>query len=157
MPTPIFAPSPTEAVPTTFDDPFSYCAAVGTIDAPDGRWVGPAVPDAVGRFLLEKFNLDESLWDSSFFGWRCYQDEVRGCFVGANIPCGPANTSREPNPAMVEFCRENPEFDGIAFAATGHDTIYLWDCRGGTPVIDRQWRHVDPQGFISENWHKILP
>lgn len=156
-PTPMLAPSPTEDVPTTFDDPFSYCAAVGIIDAPDNRWAGPTVPDTVRRFLLEKFNLDESLWSRSFFGWRCYQDEVWGCFVGANIPCGPANTSREPNPAMVEFCQENPESDDIAFAVTGHDTIYLWDCHGGTSVIDRQWLSVGPRGFISEYWHKILP
>ncbi len=36
---------------TTYTDPFAYCAAVRTIDAPDARYVGPAVPDAVVRGL----------------------------------------------------------------------------------------------------------
>jgi len=35
----------------TFSDPFAYCTAVGTIDQPDSRYVGPKIPDAKCRQL----------------------------------------------------------------------------------------------------------
>jgi hypothetical protein len=34
-----------------FDDPFAYCAAVGTIEAPDVRYTGPAMPESLARGL----------------------------------------------------------------------------------------------------------
>jgi hypothetical protein len=34
-----------------FDDRFAYCACVGTIDAPDARYTGPAMPAAVAHGL----------------------------------------------------------------------------------------------------------
>jgi hypothetical protein len=33
------------ATPGGLDDPVAYCQAVGTIDAPDAKYKGPAVPD----------------------------------------------------------------------------------------------------------------
>jgi ABC-type phosphate transport system substrate-binding protein len=38
------APADTSA-PKAYADPFAYCAAVGTIDAPDASFTGPAVPE----------------------------------------------------------------------------------------------------------------
>ncbi len=35
-------------------DPFAYCAAVGTIDVPDARYVGERVPDPVVRGMIRK-------------------------------------------------------------------------------------------------------
>ncbi len=39
-PTPTASPALTQA---TYSDPFAYCAAVGTIDAPDARYTGPKI------------------------------------------------------------------------------------------------------------------
>ena len=40
------------AAPESYDDPFSYCRAVGTIDYIDHRYTGPAVTEAMTRVLL---------------------------------------------------------------------------------------------------------
>jgi hypothetical protein len=37
--------APGSGQPATFTDPFAYCAALGTIDAPDSRYTGPKVPE----------------------------------------------------------------------------------------------------------------
>src|SRR5215213_4012987 len=33
----------------TYSDPFAYCAAVGTLDEPDARYTGEAVPDVIAE------------------------------------------------------------------------------------------------------------
>lgn len=166
-------PSPAAVV---FDDPFSYCASVGTIDDVvrldtssddvsqwelvilDTRWAGPPVPEAVMQFFSAQYLetlLPEYLADRGLI-WRCFEGGVWGCIVGAHGGlCDKAETSREPNRQMVEFCQENSEYDHMPFGVTGHGTIYIWNCREGAPVIDRQWLDVDPRGFISENWYEI--
>lgn len=139
---------------TVFADPFDYCAAVGTLDAPDSRWAGSATPDVVTEFFMREFDLGEDWRNPRFYVWRCFQDEVWGCFLGVNIFCLQAYTSREPRPSIVEFCQQNPGL-GAPFVATGHDNIYIWTCEGTTPVIKDQIYHEDPRGFISENWYAV--
>jgi hypothetical protein len=43
------SPTPGSGQLATFTDPFAYCAAVGTVDAPDSRYTGPKVPEAVAQ------------------------------------------------------------------------------------------------------------
>jgi hypothetical protein len=88
--------------------------------------------------------------------FRCTQGHVMVCTIGANLPCGKANTSREPNPGMVQWCHDQPDADFIPAATTGHDTIYAWRCHNGAPRIAGQVLHVDPRGFVAEYW-KPLP
>jgi hypothetical protein len=38
---------------------------------------------------------------------------------------------------------------------TGHNTIYEWQCRAGTPLISHQVLHVDPRGFVAEFWKRL--
>lgn len=139
---------------TTFDDPFSYCAAVGTIDAPDSRYVGAAMPQAVEDAIRERFGLG-STEPGGGTSWRCLDGKLLACTIGANLPCGKADTSREPTPAMVEFCQGNPWEDYIPKAVTGHSTIYAWDCRGGEPMIATQEFEVDARGFIADFWYEV--
>jgi hypothetical protein len=40
-------------------------------------------------------------------------------------------------------------------AATGHDTIYDWSCKGRRAVAGKAMLTVDPQGYISENWKEL--
>ena len=44
--------------PETFSDPFAYCAAVGQIDAPDARYTGPLMTDALFQDYLISAGLD---------------------------------------------------------------------------------------------------
>lgn len=78
------------------------------------------------------------------------------CTAGANLPCGKANTSRTPGAGIVQWCRDNPAASFVPAVATGHDTIYEWACRSGTPQIVRQTFDVDSRGFITQVW-KPLP
>jgi hypothetical protein len=111
-----------------FEDPFAYCAAVGTIDAPDARYAGPTMPDAVARGLKAAFDMPESAPLEPFRDrstWRCMAGKVYACTAGANLPCGEkADTSRSPTSAMTAFCRDNPGSDAIPMVVTGRATVY---------------------------------
>jgi hypothetical protein len=86
------------------------------------------------------------------------------CSFGANIPCdSKANTSSQPTDAMNQYCASPPPnvdpskpFDMPA-AATGHDTIYQWQCQGGKAVAARQVFQVDAQGYIASFWYQVPP
>ncbi len=144
----------------TYDDPAAYCAAVGTIDRPDARYTGEAVPDWIARALMRATHAPA---DSSpaFFkraAWRCDRGRVLACSYGANIPCdSKADTSRAPGPGAREFCRENPGADVVPAVATGHATVFAWHCAGKRPAIARQVLKVDPRGFPAEFWHVVTP
>jgi hypothetical protein len=157
---PLATPTP---MPTTqgssYSDPFSYCAAVGTIDTPDSRYSGPAMPDAIAQGLKTASGASadvplEIFKNGSY--WRCMGAKVYACFVGANLPCdSKANMDKTPTSAEADYCKSNPNSDFIPAAVTGHDTIYAWRCNQDTPVIDKQVFHVDSQGYIQEIWYQI--
>jgi hypothetical protein len=143
------SPAPAEGTPAAFTDPFSYCAAVGTIDEPDERWAGPPIPPEVVDFF------GEDRLGGHF--WRCFEGAVLGCAVGAAAYCGnEPNTSDEPTAAMVQFCQANPN-QLMLVAQFGRDNIYLWECQGVVPAIALQMFHVDARGFMEENWFEIPP
>lgn len=156
-PGPTSVPSSTEAA--TYGDPFAYCAAVGTIDEPDARYVGPKVPEVIARGLMKGASPDAPLdlfIQNSF--WRCMDGKVYGCFVGANIPCwSKANTDRTPTAEETDFCKANLDAEFIPAVVTGHETIYEWRCENGVPEIVRQVLKVDSRGFISDFWYEISP
>ena len=145
----------------TFDDPFAYCAAVGTIDTPDARYTGEEPPAAAVQGLRAAINApadapDDILKNGTF--WRCADGQVKACFVGANIPCETkADLSETPNEGMVAFCKENPDAEVVPAAAAGRATVYTWGCAGGVPVNGEQVLHADAQGFIAEFWYAIEP
>jgi hypothetical protein len=76
------------------------------------------------------------------------------CNYGANLICGKANASHVSAGATA-FCKENPGSDSVPMAATGHDTIYQWECLGKEPHITGQIEKIDPRGFIAENWKQL--
>ncbi len=154
-------PTPTETPVATFSDPFTYCAAVGTIDAADARYSGPKVPDAIAQGLRKAFNappdapLDPFVRNSF---WRCMGGKVFACNVGANIPCeGKADTSKTPNEGITSWCKSNPNTDFIPAVATGRETVYAWRCANGAPQIVSQVLTPDARGFISNFWYAINP
>lgn len=151
-------PTPT-GPPATYTDPFVYCAAVGTLDAPDERYAGPAAPDAVIEGLREKTDIAEGApahWVAVGTVWRCMDGDVWACFVGANLPCSErADTSTAPRPEMEEFCSANPNADAIPAVVTGRATVYEWRCVDGTPQVVRQVFTPDAQGFLSDFWYEL--
>jgi hypothetical protein len=139
------------ATPTHAETPAAFCKRIGTDDTtrPIPTDLVPAVNAAFGTRMPERMAVDTTVF-------RCAQGRVMVCTVGANLPCGKANTSRVPDPGMVQWCRDHPDADFIPAATTGHDTIYEWRCQNGAPRIARQAAYVDPRGFVAEFW-KPLP
>jgi hypothetical protein len=144
-----------------FDDPFAYCAAVGTIDAPDARYTGPALPEAVagglqaalGRPAGAKGEPPPGNWT-----WRCMAGEVYACTFGANLPWGEkADTRREPAAAVSEFCGQNPGAEVIPMVVTGRATVYEWRCANALPTIVRQLAEPDAAGYLANIWYAIEP
>jgi hypothetical protein len=101
----------------TFADPFAYCAAVGTIDAPDARYTGARMPESIARGLKQALGAPAGAPLTPFLEhsfWRCMDGQVYACTVGANIPCQEkADTSGTPTAAMADFCRSRPGQDVI--------------------------------------------
>jgi hypothetical protein len=145
----------TISVAALLADPFAYCMAVGDLDAPDARYAGPTVPDAVATGLSNQLQLPAGRLPDNFIRWRCMGGKVFACNLGANLPCGKANTSRTPTDAMIKACKETPNAESLPAADTGHDTIYNWRCTNGTPEIADQIFKADPRGFIADFWYLI--
>jgi len=145
----------------TFSDPFAYCSAVGTIDAPDARYAGPAVPGPIARGLRAAFGAPPDAPAEMFVrgtSWRCMDGQVYACNVGANLPCqGRADTRRTPAPPLVEFCRDNRNADVVPMVVSGRETVYEWRCADGAPRIVRQIATPDARGFLSDIWYRIAP
>lgn len=143
-----------------FNDPFAYCAAVGHVDAPDARWAGPALPQAVadGTVRLGLVSADAPPEIREHTAWRCMGGKVWLCAFGANLPCNDrARTSKAPTKGMIAFCEEHAGSDFIPAFATGRDTVYEWRCDGKTPTIVRVVGKPDARGFLSAYWHLLPP
>jgi hypothetical protein len=155
------SPTPGSGQQATFTDPFAYCAALGTIDAPDSRYTGPKVPEVVAQGLKKAFGAPadaplEPFLHNTF--WRCMGGQVYACTVGANLPCQErADTSRRPTEGMTNFCQDHPHAEVIPAVATGRATVYEWKCANGEPAIVRQVAQPDAQGFLSHIWYAINP
>ncbi len=154
VPPKIVESTPTRAAQATFDDPFAYCAAVGTIDAPDSRYIGVEYPRSVLDGLAAAMGGRRV---ADVVPWRCVAGQVWGCNVGANLPCGRIDTSKVPTQPMNDYCRDNPGATFLPAFVTGHSTEYEWQCNGaiataGMPVIA-----LDPRGFGADFWFHLAP
>lgn len=147
--------------PATYSDPFAYCAAVGTIDAPDARYTGEKVPMKIAVKLKKAWGLPDTAPIEPFLRathWRCMDGAVYACNVGANIPCSEkANLSRTPTEAMNQYCQENPRSNFIPMAVTGRATVYSWQCSQGKAEIAKQITKPDARGYLANVWYKLTP
>ncbi len=148
------------SAPKTYDDPFAYCAAVGTLDTPDARYTGAAVPDAIINGYLLAAGLTGSTEPLDVLRqtttWRCMDGSVMACNYGANLPCdAKANTDSTPTQAMNDYCAQNPGSDFIPMSVTGHETIYNWSCDGGTALAGEAIAQPDAAGFLVNIWYNL--
>ncbi|HET6565760.1 MAG TPA: membrane dipeptidase [Xanthomonadales bacterium] len=88
--------------------------------------------------------------------WRCMEQAVYVCPIGANLPCEePANLGQAPSQALKDFCAATPDTDTIPAYVTGRATVYSWSCKGGEATPGEQLFHADAQGYLAEFWHKL--
>jgi hypothetical protein len=132
---------------------------VGQSDRPPAQYLGDGTRIVIQDALSRAEGLPQRFADPAArriaIPWRCMDGAVWACDPGANLPCGPANASREPSEGMRTYCREQQP-DGVLPAfVSGHDTILAWSCRGGAPVIDRQVSEVDARGFVARYWYRL--
>jgi hypothetical protein len=147
---------------TTYNDPFAYCAAVGSIDTPDARYTGPQVSDEIINGYKTAAGLQSSTEPVDMFKkttiWRCMDSKVYACNFGANLPCdSKANTDKNPTPEMAEYCKANPDSEFIPMSVTGHETIYSWRCIKDAPEVLDQIGTVDAAGYLQQIWYPINP
>jgi hypothetical protein len=145
---------------TAIADPFAYCAAVGQIDAPDARYTGPQMSDALFKAYLKAAGLDQNRDYPDTFKqmtiWRCMGGKLYACNFGANIPCdSKADTNQTPTQAMNDYCKQSPASDFIPASVTGHTTIYSWHCVKDAPAILNQLGAVDAAGYQSSYWQVV--
>ena len=76
------------------------------------------------------------------------------CNYGADLICAKADISRTSRGAQ-RYCRENPGSEVVSMAATGHATIYSWECIGDKAQMKRSSVMVDSRGFIANQWKRL--
>ena len=154
------APSNQTDTAVAYSDPYAYCAAVGQIDAPDGRYTGDKMDDALFKDYLTAAGLKtDTDYPDSFKQatvWRCMSGKVYACNFGANIPCdSKADTNKTPTQAMNDYCTQNPGSTFIPMSVTGHTTIYNWQCKDKTAEAASQAEEVDAAGYASSFWTEL--
>src|SRR5579862_9785315 len=110
-------------------------------------------PEALTPTIDSLFGLSNAYPPGAAF-YRCAGGNVMVCVVGANLPCGKANTSTEL-PAAQDWCRTNPDASFIPMYITGHDTIYHWRCTGTAATATGQAAKVDGRGFFADYWRQL--
>ena len=129
-----------------------YCRRAGTDDTV--RAIPRSlVPAATRLFVCARANPPVAWVRASTF-FRCVAGRVLLCNVGANLPCGKANTSRHLAGAQA-WCAGHPGSPFVPAYATGHDTIYRWRCSGSTAQAFGAPLRVDRRGFIAEFWKPL--
>lgn len=142
--TPVPAAETIAALPAPgFADPFGYCEAVDTIDAPDDRFTGPPAPPAVVAALQLPAPTPPGQ-----VHWRCANRTVMACNADHAAACDLTPTVD----TMLAYCAQHPDAQAIP-APNGS-----WSCSGARPVIprDQKWP-VDARGFYPGAWIRVAP
>lgn len=145
---------------STYNDPFAYCTAVGTIDMPDSRYNGVKIPNSIIQSMIQQgiVPADAPMEFQQNMAWRCMNHKILVCQFGANIPCmEKADISRMPTSGMVDYCKTSSTTDNIPAYVTGRATIYEWRCKDGKPEVVKQLFKSDQQGYPTVYWYELTP
>jgi hypothetical protein len=137
------------------EDPFTYCAKVGTDDRV-GLPTGERAAVLLQPYTRAALGLPPNapLAASSIF-WRCVDRKVYVCVVGANLPCASRANQAKRSQGAENFCREHPEAADVPAYAVGHDGLYAWRCEAGLPVRGAPVATIDRRGFRTDIWHEL--
>lgn len=143
---------------------FSFLAGISAMLLEPAQAAGPYCPSAsharpakvppdLVSAVAKTFQIDNGAARGAAYV-RCVGPQLMGCYVGANLDCDKADM-RRALPGATAWCRSNPEAANVPMAATGHDTIYDWSCKGRRAVAGKAITTVDPQGYIADNWKEV--
>jgi hypothetical protein len=131
-------------------DPTKYCTSVGNDD--QVRPIPPGLaPLALRLFYLTPVDLQQVERSTVY---RCMDGAAWLCNYGANLICAKADVSRV-SAGAESYCRDNPGSDVVPMAATGHATIYSWECVGDKARIKGGSVSIDRRGFIANQWKRL--
>lgn len=136
----------------SISDPFAWCAQQDSSEIVEGQFPETLINAMVTQGLV---SADAPPQFQQANLWRCMDGAVWVCPLGANLPCSEkADLSREPTPAMSDWCNDSP---GAAIPAyvTGRATVYSWTCDGTKPVIEKQQGTADKAGYLAEFWYRL--
>jgi len=145
---------------SAYNDPFAYCAAIGTIDTPDSQYNGVKITNSIIQSMIRQgiVSADAPMEFQQNMVWRCMNHKVWVCQFGANIPCmEKADISQTPTSGMLDYCSTNPTADNIPAYVTGRATVYEWRCKNGKPEMAKQLFTIDPQGYPTVYWYELTP
>ncbi len=125
-----------------------YCQQPDSIPAPLPASLVPAAEKAFG------IHTADTGWVERSTVVRCMGGKLLACNMGANLPCGKANTATTL-PTGDAWCRQNPNSDFIPAYISGHDSAVPWRCTDGAPAIAGPPEPIDAQGYLSNYW-KVL-
>jgi hypothetical protein len=127
-----------------YDDPFAYCAAVGTIDEPGPGYAGAEIPTAVSSAV-----------GTDMVAWRCEQGRVLACTTGASgRACAQKDRSTTPQKSLIAFCRLRPNQDPDM--ATIGNSAWAWRCRGRDPEpLNVNQNALDGRGYYKDTWEVV--
>jgi len=141
-------------------DPFAYCESVTTIDSPDERYTGEAVPESLIQTSIKQNIIpadSPSLRKSGFMQWRCMDQHVYICLAGANLPCEvKADTSTTAHAGIRDYCQKIINSDDTLPAVVTVPSVYAWTCVDSQPKRGEQVLQTDSQGFAKTYW-TMLP
>ena len=135
------------AAPARNENPRAYCARVGTDDALR------APPSSLAPAIERLFHIGER-YARNATHYRCARGALEVCWVGANLPCGKAKTTRQL-PAATQWCQTHANSDFIPMVVTGHDTLYSWRCAGRKAEPGAPVGKLDARGFFAEYWKTV--
>jgi hypothetical protein len=144
------AANPPPAVqPQAITDPFAFCAQAGTVDYPAWLYQGKVAFTGEVRDPAS----------GALAGLRCLDGKPLICTPGASDwSCQKVNPSQTPPQRTQLYCQIRGQDGAVPGAYVDRTSIYLWTCRGGQAVIDRQVvtdDQVDERGYLKEAWRPL--
>lgn len=137
---------------SSWDDPFSYCQSVGTVDEPslDRRYTGPSTTP----LMLTAPGLTRP--DADHLAWRCANGRVLVCATPATTGCIKAPRT---NPRQWDYVLKNPSVRAECRSETNAEcasaTHCIVGCSGGVPIINSNPYPIDKRGYSIHEWHEL--
>lgn len=155
------ASTPARTAPTTapqprrqpLNDPVPYCAAHPDSELIGADYTGQPLPDWVARAATPQGGPGGQ---SLAFNWRCMNGRVLACGgKSEDEACAKPTTSTEPTAELQQFCKNAGKRNVTVPASIVGNTVPIWMCRRGQPVVTGYRSGIDAHGYFSDQWHDV--